>query len=215
MVERRVLPVSAGAVEQPVRCPSREARDLPGGCRSLGGPHRAGLRWTPAVIGRPRIRPLEASASRTSCGDGPGQARSVSVRRPGAGVAISSTDRPSCSLSSCAGASVARSKGRGLGIPSDSLLSPPQNWVPALAARGSALVAKLSLVRGREHARLLNGTVRTSGHQADGPLTALGAFRRQVAPRRILRREGEAVGIAGRRRRRSASSRQRKPSLQP
>ena len=70
-------------------------------------------------------------------------------------------------------------------------LSPPQNWAPALAARGSALVAKLSLVRGREHARLLNGTVRTSGHQADGPLTALGAFRRQVAPRRILRREGE------------------------
>jgi len=37
--------------------------------------------------------------------------------------------------------------------------------------------------------------VRTSGHQADGPLTALGAFRRQVAPRRILRREGGGSGL--------------------
>ena len=49
---------------------------------------------------------------------------------------------------------------------------------PPLAVAGSALVVKLSLVR-TEPAQLLNETARTS------------ACRRQVARRRILRREGE------------------------
>jgi hypothetical protein len=48
-------------------------------------------------------------------------------------------------------------------VPNVSELSPPQNWAPSLAVGGNALVVKLSSVRGREPAQLLNETVRTSG----------------------------------------------------
>ena len=48
-------------------------------------------------------------------------------------------------------------------VPNVSELSSPQNWAPSLAVAGSALVLNLSLVPGREHAQLLNETVRTSG----------------------------------------------------